>query len=58
MTRQQSSTHDKGNKKQAAPSRDDSRGDTTVREAGEKGGQRVRELVKEGRQSEQRGSRH
>jgi hypothetical protein len=56
MTRQQSSTHDQGNKKHASnsPSRA-GRGDTTVREAGHKGGQRVRELVNEGRQAEQRG---
>ena len=57
MTRQQSSTHDQGNKKHAseASSRANGRGNTTVREAGQKGGQRVRELVNEGRQAEQRG---
>jgi hypothetical protein len=55
MTRQQSSTH-QGNKKHAsdASSRAGGRGNTTVREAGRKGGQRVRELVNEGRQAEQR----
>ena len=57
MTRQQSSTHDQGNKKaaSASASRASVRGSTTVREAGQKGGQRVRELVDAGRQAEQRG---
>jgi hypothetical protein len=60
MTRQQSSTHDQNKKMHAsAPSsRAGGRGDTTVREAGQKGGQRVRELVNEGREAEQRGRRH
>jgi hypothetical protein len=31
-------------------------GSMTTREAGEKGGQRVRELIEEGKQSEQHGS--
>ncbi|MBP1473651.1 hypothetical protein J7I44_05025 [Frateuria sp. MAH-13] len=59
MTRQQSSTHDPVNKKaaSASASRASGRGSTTVREAGHKGGQRVRELVNEGRQAEQRGRR-
>ena len=59
MTRQQSSTHDQVNKKaaSASASRASGRGSTTVREAGHKGGQRVRELVNEGRQAEQRGRR-
>lgn len=60
MTRQQSSTSDQNKKKHAAeaPSRASGRGNTTVSEAGRKGGQRVRELVNEGREAEQRGGRH
>lgn len=60
MTRQQSSTHDQSTKKHASDpsSRAGVRGDTTVREAGRKGGQRVRELVDEGRAAERRGGRH
>jgi len=60
MTRQQSSTHDQSTRKHAsdAPSRAGGRGDTTVREAGQKGGQRVRELVNQGHQAEQRGGPH
>ncbi|MEI7036597.1 hypothetical protein [Fulvimonas yonginensis] len=61
MTRQQSSTREPGNKKHASSqssSRASGRGSTTVREAGHKGGQRVRELVNEGREAEQRGTRH
>ena len=57
MTRQQSSTRDQGNKKHAsdASSRTGGRGNTTVSEAGRKGGQRVRELINEGRQAERHG---
>jgi hypothetical protein len=60
MTRQQSSTHDQSKKKHASDSssRASGRGNTTVSEAGHKGGQRVRELVNEGRQTEQRSGRH
>jgi hypothetical protein len=59
MTRQQSSIHDQDKKKHAgeASSSASGRGNTTVSEAGRKGGQRVRELVNEGRQAEQRGGR-
>lgn len=61
MTRQQPSTRTDGSKKSPAnPSspRTSGRGGTTVREAGQKGGLRVRELVNEGREAEQRGTRH
>lgn len=55
MTRQQSSTHGQGTRRRAGEApRASSRGDTTVREAGRKGGQRVRELISAGRQAEQR----
>jgi hypothetical protein len=59
MTRQQSSTHGQGKRRHAgdASPRVNGHGDTTVREAGRKGGQRVRELVSAGRQAEQR-TRH
>lgn len=41
------------NKQQAGGrSSHEDKGDTTVREAGHKGGQRVRELVEEGKESE------
>jgi len=59
MTRQQSSTYDQAKRRHASDtsSRANGRGNTTVREAGRKGGQRVRELVSAGRQAEQR-TRH
>jgi hypothetical protein len=59
MTRQQSSTYDQANRRHASDTspRANGRGNTTVREAGRKGGQRVRELVSAGRQAEQR-TRH
>ncbi len=45
------------NNAQNDTSREDS-GDMSVREAGHKGGQRVRELVEEGKESEGQGGRH
>jgi hypothetical protein len=47
------------NENQSGRSSNEDNGDMTVREAGHKGGQRVRELVEEGKESEDgRGSGH
>ena len=56
MSRQPSSSNETNQRHQAteAPSaRDGNRGALSVREAGRKGGQRVRELIQRGRQAEQ-----
>jgi hypothetical protein len=60
MTRQQSSTHDQRTRRCAGDvPRASGRGDITVREAGRKGGQRVRELIEKGHEAEGRsGRRH
>ncbi len=55
MSRQQtpSTPTNQGNTRKAS-SRDGTQGSLSVREAGRKGGQRVRELISRGRQAEQR----
>jgi hypothetical protein len=58
MAKQQQSNNRRQSQNQnqkSASSRDSQKGDMSVREAGHKGGQRVRELVDEGKQNEGRG---
>ena len=59
MTKQQgnSRNQNQGQHQKSAGSRDtrEPKGDISVREAGHKGGQRVRELIDEGKQQEGRG---
>ncbi|MCX7513014.1 hypothetical protein [Frateuria sp. STR12] len=60
MTRQPFSSPDQDTRKHAgdAAPRTNDGGGTTVREAGRKGGQRVRELVQKGREAERGERRH
>ena len=44
--------NERSNNNQSGRSSSEDNGDMTVREAGQKGGQRVRELVEEGKESE------
>lgn len=44
--------NERGGSHQSGHSSNEDKGDMTVREAGQKGGQRVRELVEEGKESE------
>jgi hypothetical protein len=44
--------NERSNDNQSGRSGNEDRGDMSVREAGQKGGQRVRELVEEGKESE------
>lgn len=44
--------NERNNNQQSGHSANEDNGDMTVREAGHKGGQRVRELVEEGKESE------
>jgi hypothetical protein len=44
--------NERSNNNQSGRSSNEDSGDMTVREAGQKGGQRVRELVEEGKESE------
>lgn len=58
MAKQQQGNNRNQNQSQnqkSASSRDSQKGDMSVREAGHKGGQRVRELIDEGKQNEGRG---